>query len=231
MNVRFVSREELTPGISSFWFKPDKPLEYQAGQFIELTIPHDADNRGGHRWFTLSSAPTNELLSITTRLADQPSTFKQALQALQPNDSVNISQPMGDFVLPRDASIPLLFAVAGIGITPVHSILQYLKDSGEQRTIRVLYAVPSMGEAAFTDIVDWADSEAEYFVSRPIDSEKPARLTSQRITEVAATLNNPFIFISGPEELVEVLVDKLRQSGIKNSRLVTDYFQGYGEQI
>lgn len=229
MQATFESLEQNSPDIVTFWFKPEHVLKYNAGQFIELTIQHVADQRGQSRWFTLSSSPRGSLVSITTRLANVPSSFKASLRNLTAGDIVDISQPMGDFVLPKDRSIPLLFAVAGIGITPVKSIQQCLSDTAETREIVVLYAVRREADVVFEDIINKAKATLKIMVSRPLDPTiKPTRLTAKEIITEARTMNNPIIYLSGPEELIETLVVDIRKRGVKDSRLVTDYFQGYG---
>lgn len=226
MRLIFERSDKLTADISTFWFKTDHKPDFIAGQFIDLHIPHAADKRGERRWFTVSSSPTDELLSITTRLSAQPSSFKKNLLALKNGDTLYASQPMGDFVLPRDPSIPLLFVAFGIGVTPVKSILSYLEASNDHRKIHVLYAARTADDLIFTDLIKHFDTDAEYFVSESLRSRK---LTTHDVLRAASLMENPFIFISGPEERVEVLVAELQEAGTKGSRLVTDYFQGYGE--
>ena len=70
---------------------------YTAGRFIELTL----EGHGKH-WFTLSSSPLEHDLCITT--SANGSAFKKALFGLQTGAAVEISQPMGDFVLPKLAA-------------------------------------------------------------------------------------------------------------------------------
>lgn len=220
MKATLVSIEQLTPTISTFYFEPEKPLRYTAGQFIELHLPHEsADDRGIRRWFTLSSSPTEKLLAITTKRADKPSTYKHILFDLKVGQTVAISQTMGDFVLPRDTSIPLLFAVISMGITPMRSMLQWLADSGQTRTITTLYAVKK-ADIIFEPLLKKMSSKFHLITDRHI--------TTQDITAAASQLDNPLIFISGPEEVVEVVVAELREQGVPYGRLVTDYFPGYG---
>src|SRR5690349_12906121 len=123
MNVIFDHAEDTADHIKTFWFKPEKPVKYTAGQFTEIYLPHDnADNRGQRRWFTVSSSPTDPMVSITTKFAtEHGSTFKQTLAALKPGTPLKLADPMGDFVLPKDPSIPLIFVAGGIGVTPMHS--------------------------------------------------------------------------------------------------------------
>lgn len=220
MNATLVSVLQLTPTISTFYFQPEKPVRYTAGQFIELHLPHEpADERGIRRWFTLSSSSTQELLAITTKRAEKPSTYKQTLFDVKVGEAVMISQAMGDFVLPRDSSIPLLFVAIGMGITPAHSMLQWLADSEQTRNITTIYAAKKE-DIIFESLLRKTSKKLQFITDR--------RIVTADITDAASKLDNPLIFISGPEEIVEVLVAELREQGTPNNRLVTDYFPGYG---
>src|ERR1035438_226526 len=91
-----IVHENDSKTINSFWFDPERPLDYIAGQFIEMTIEHDEpDDRGIKRWFTVSSSPCDApLISITTKFSDPSSSFKKALHGLKKADQVTISDPM-----------------------------------------------------------------------------------------------------------------------------------------
>src|SRR6266550_619037 len=43
---------------------------------------------------------------------------------------LEVEPPKGTFVLPEDASRPLVFVAGGIGITPFRSMLRYIQDKG-----------------------------------------------------------------------------------------------------
>lgn len=224
MNITLDHTQDIAKHVRTFWFKPERPVRYQAGQFIELTIPHDKpDERGIRRWFTLSSSPTDELISITTKITERPSSFKQLLCDLEPGDTIHMSDTMGDFVLPKDKNIPLIFVAGGIGITPIHSMTKYIADSKEQRTTHLLYVAHSEMEVAFKELFDSTLSKTVY--------KTDARLTSQDILMAIQNYHSPFIYLSGPEEMVEVLFTELVDSGVPGSRLITDYFPGYANTI
>jgi glycine betaine catabolism B len=224
MQVIFDHSEDITSHIKTFWFKPEPHIRYVAGQFIELFLPHpDHDERGIKRWFTLSSSPTDPLVSITTKIADKPSTFKQQLLALKPGAQVHMSETMGDFVLPKDRKAPLVFIAGGIGVTPIHSMVKYLADMGEQRTTHLLYNARNYEEIAFKELFDHTLTKSEYIADR--------KLTVAEAIAVIEKYQNPLVYISGPEEMVEVFVAAFNAQGIPPSRVVTDYFPGYAGQI
>jgi glycine betaine catabolism B len=231
MNVVFDHSEDIARNIKSFWFKPERRVEYIAGQFTELYLPHDnPDDRGIRRWFTLSSSPTDQMVSITTKFAThQGSTFKRQLAALKPGTPLKLADPMGDFVLPKDPSIPLVFVAGGMGITPMHSMVKWLQDTGEQRHIHLMYAVTELADLCFEPLF------RQYPMTfTPIIKNLPAghpgetgSLSTDRILQLAGNDDRVLIYLSGPEPMIETFYKELKNKGISEERLVTDYFPGY----
>ncbi len=232
MNVTLDHIEPITQNIKTFWFNPERPIRYQAGQFIELFIPHDnPDSRGIKHWFTLSSSPSESpLIAITTKFADENgSSFKRALSVLKPGDKLRISDPMGDFVLPKDKSRPLLFAAGGIGITPFRSIIKSLVDSGEQRDVVIVYSARHEDELAFTELLEQSKLRVNYIISQPADDWNglTGNLSPEQISTLVPDADKRIIYMSGPEPMVESLVEAFKSQGVPEHRLVGDYFPNY----
>jgi ferredoxin-NADP reductase len=231
MNVTFDHREDIADHITTFWFKPERPVRYIAGQFTELYLPHpNADDRGQRRWFTLSSSPTDPLLSITTKFASgRDSTFKKMLQQLEPGAPLKLADPMGDFVLPKDPGIPLVFVAGGIGVTPVHSMVKYLYDTGEKRAVHVIQAVTHLAEQAFANVFnDYGAKLTTIVKNPPVDfTGETGSLNVDRILQLAGDDGTSLIYLSGPEPMVEAFTKGLEERGMSKNRLITDYFPGY----
>ena len=217
--------------ITTFFFKPEKPVQYTAGQFIELTIKHaHPDNRGEKHWFTLSSSPTQELISITTKFAaDRSSTFKKALRKLKPGAKVIISDPMGDFVLPKLLQTPLIFVAGGIGVTPFHSILQYLADTNEMRPIKMLVGVQKESEIIFQETFDAANQHVTLVVNDPSAAwgGERGQLSAELILGLEKPSDDTLVYVSGPEPMVEALHKDLIKAGLRRNQLVGDFFPNY----
>jgi len=220
MKARLDHTEDVAKNIKTFWFKPEQPVNYEAGQFTQIILPHgNTDKRGDKRWFTVSSSPTEPLLSITTKHAiDHVSSFKQTLFGLKPGTEVNLADPMGDFVLPKDKAIPLVFVAAGIGVTPMRSMVKYLTDSNEKRNIHLIYAAKSQEEVAFQSLFE------NYGVKLNIIIGK---LEADMIAKLAGPSAGKTFYLSGPEPLVEALNKDLPNFGIDPNQIITDYFPGY----
>lgn len=231
MNVTFDHSEPEAANITSFYFKPEKPVRYTAGQFTELTLPHkNPDNRGQKRWFTLSSPPTDELLSITTKFAGpKSSSFKKALFKLKPGTELKMADPMGDFVLPKLIQTPLIFVAGGIGLTPFHSILAWLAKTNETRPIKFLYGVRKEEEIIFQPTFDAANVHVTIVVSEPTPAwgGERGQLTAELILGLEKPSDDTLIYVSGPEPMVEGLEKDLRKAGIKKHQFVGDFFPNY----
>jgi ferredoxin-NADP reductase len=231
MRVVFDHRKDEAPNISTFYFKPEKPVRYTAGQYIELTLPHENhDNRGLKRWFTLSSSPTDSLLSITTKFSlDRSSTFKQHLKNLSSKQELHMSDPMGDFVLPKIVQTPLLFVAGGIGITPYHSMLSWLISVKETRPIDLLFGVNNEEEIIFQDTFAKAHQHVTLMVNDPSPAwgGERGRLSSEFILGVGQPSKDTLIYISGPEPMVQALSGSLIKQGINRQKIVVDEFPNY----
>lgn len=231
MNVTLDHIEDTAANIKTFYFKPERPVHYTAGQFTELYLHHsNPDDRGEKRFFTVSSSPTEPFMTITTKFAaDRSSTFKQALRTLTPGTPLKLADPMGDFVLPKDKSIPLLFVAGGIGVTPMHSMIKYLQDTGEQRDIQLMYAVNTDKELAFVPLFKEYGLKFTPIVKEPSPgyNGETGTLTVERLLEAIGGSQDMLIYLSGPEPMTKAFAEGLKQHGIHKHRIITDYFPGY----
>jgi ferredoxin-NADP reductase len=133
-----------------------------------------------------------------------------------------MANPMGDFVLPVDSAIPLIFIAGGIGCTPFRSIIKELHDKREKRNIRLLHAVRHKEEAAFQDVFGVLGDN--YIV---LETAKSGPL--QAIDILSFSSHNPscYYYVSGPEPMVEALYSELQKQGVQKNRILGDYFPGY----
>ena len=234
ITLKYENRRELTPTSYEFTFSPNDVLNFEAGQYIELTLPHRGkDMRGVRRVFSLTSAPEDKDVRLAVKFYDPPSTFKRNLKALPASSAISATGINGDFVLPKDAKIPLLYIAGGIGITPFISHLRHLRHTEEVRDITLIYAVSSHEEIAYKDILK--ESGIAVFILAPTDNI--ARLvdgwhymdaphfTKQLIQKIVPDIAMRHVYISGPPALVDSA--KNLSKHIRAKKIVTDYFIGY----
>lgn len=223
--------QKLTPNIWTFWFMPDGPVRFQAGQYFEVHVPHSPmDERGDKRWLTISSAPHESLLGVTVRFAtSRSSTYKSTLKRLPKGARLYASDPIGDFVLPKDRNIPVVFITAGIGSTPVHSMLQDTVHAQEARKIHVIHGVQIPEDLVFDQFFRRINITYSPTVTRPDTAWTGAvgRLSAEKILALVGDPANKLFYFSGPEDFIMQLVYELHENGIQRDQVVLDYFPGY----
>jgi ferredoxin-NADP reductase len=241
MQVVFDHAETEASGIITFYFKPERRVRFEPGQFADLRVPHDdVDDRGDSREFSLSNSPNESLIAITTNFAQRNgSSFKRALRNLKPGDGAFLAEPMGDFVLPKDTLIPLVFVAGGIGCVPYASMIKWLVERGEQRTTQLIYSASTPHDFAFSEL--WHSYSLDFI---PIVTQPPttwhgqtSQLTAQKILKLVKSPSvrgqasrdsrDQLIYLAGPQPMIEPLFNDLLKAGIPRSQLLLDYFTGY----
>ncbi|HVC35992.1 MAG TPA: RnfABCDGE type electron transport complex subunit D [Candidatus Dormibacteraeota bacterium] len=237
---KLIHKEPLSENIFNLRFRPNQQLSYKAGQYMEWTLPHaHPDSRGNRRYFTLASSPTESDICLGVKFSPDGggSSFKKALLSLTNSGIISASQLGGDFVLPKDPNLKIVFIAGGIGITPFRSMLKYLLDKDEQRTISILYSASSATDFIYRDILDTASQKLStkvvYTLSGPKDIPpewhgKRGSISASMIKEEIPDYAERLFYISGPQSMVETVHHILKNElSLGGQQIKTDFFPGY----
>ncbi len=231
----FRGREKLARGVYAFNFDLPSGLRHRTGQYMEWVLPlAKGDNRGNRRSLTISSSPTEPVLSFAVRVPERPSAYKRALMELEPGATIVAAELSGDFVLPATPGRPLALIAGGIGITPFRSMLRYLVDRSERRDITLIYSTFGPDEIAFREDLEQARRDLGVKVVYTLtDPERvppgwggrvgfvDARLIAEEVADYGLSL----FYISGPPAMVKGVKSELRTLGVRSVK--TDFFPGY----
>jgi glycine betaine catabolism B len=223
MRLRLQTKTQLSAQVFDFAFVPDRAPTFLPGQYMEWTLPHRrVDSRGNRRTFTIASSPTEKEVHLGVKIYTPSSSFKKALLAMEPGDTLIAGQVAGDFVLPRDNRQKLVFIAGGIGVTPFRSMLQYLMDTQQRREIILFYLVSTEEEISYHEVV-----EAAKVAGVRVITLIGERLTPQLITQNVPDFLACRFYVSGPQMMVQRYKDLLRSLQVQRSHIVEDYFSGY----
>lgn len=156
--------------ITSFYLKPvnSGPLPaFLPGQYISLLVdvPHFGYQQS--RQYSLSDSPNSEYYRISVKREAGLDTLEPTAQAhpgwisnilhgdKRVGDLVKLSHPAGDFFFDhaKDLSGPVVLLSAGVGITPMISILNHLVHRDSQQHISFIHGARSTSVQAFSDHV------------------------------------------------------------------------------
>ena len=233
-------KKQLSPDTLEFAFEPSiKDLKFLPGQYLEWTLPHkNIDSRGNRRYFSISSSPTEAEIRMTVKFYTPSSTYKKELASLNPGKTIIAASLSGDFVLPKDLKIPLVFIAGGVGIAPFRSMIAYIIDKNIQTDIILLYTNRTKEDILFKDIFDRAVQQGVRTVynltdlkSIPLDWQgTTGYITKESVQKQIPGYQDRTYYLSGPQLMVQNFERTLIDSGVKKNKIKTDFFPGYSEK-
>lgn len=233
--LELIEKKEVAAGTLELSFMSNTPLIFCPGQYLEWTLPHSpSDSRGNRRFFTIASSPTEQTVRLGVRISGSKSTFKQALKEMHSGDTVSASSLAGDFVLPEDIKKKLVFIAGGIGVTPFRSMVQYLMDTKDSRTVTLLYSNKTASEIAYKNIFDKAlqtiGIKTVYALTaepNPVPGTYTGKIDSALIAREIPDYKERIFYLSGPHGMVTAFEKTLHDMGVSRFSIKTDYFPGF----
>lgn len=138
--------ETLTPTIKALHFKLDTPIEYQAGQYVQVHIP----GLGIHRAFSIANPPdadgTTIDIELNVRLVAGGAGTTWLHEQLETGDRLTISGPYGRFFVRRSSALPMVFMAGGSGLSSPRAMILELLATGCEQAITLIYGQRSKDE-------------------------------------------------------------------------------------
>jgi len=231
-----VGRDLVAERTMAFRFAKPADWSYRAGQFVDITLldPPETDAEGNTRGFSISSAPNEDVIMITTRLRD--TAFKRVLRTMPIGTAVKIEGPFGDLRL-HHAARPAVVLTGGIGITPFRSILiETIRNGGLPYAVVVFYANRRPQDAAFLDeLRELARQDPNLtFIptmsgldpAEPWDGER-GHVDASMLARHLDGISNAIYYLTGPPGMVLGLRSMLVDAGVDEDDIRTEEFTGY----
>jgi len=139
MKAIILEFHEIAPEVRHFVFEvPEvEQLPFKPGQFVSLK--ENINGKKIIRPYSIASLPDGNRFELCLNLVHQ-GVFTPYLFALQPGDSVEISAPLGFFVV-RDPSKDALFIATGTGIAPFRSMAPGYLAQPQAKQLTLLFGV------------------------------------------------------------------------------------------
>lgn len=211
-----------TPGHWSIYFQRPANFIFAAGDWVDLQF--DTRTLRGGITYSISSSPTESELRITFR--EGISEFKQALQTVQPNDRLTITQYGNDYDFQLKKNQTSTLIAGGVGIAPFRSMLKEMYDTDDKNEIVLIY-LNQNENFLFKDELDmWSTAlphvEISYICTKDINRKKREKL----IRSLIKSPNQNF-YISGPPGMVDSNEHLLIDIGVQVRDIRIDSFGGY----
>ena len=235
MQVANIHKE--SDSITSFILKPvdGQPLPvFQAGQFVVLRLHLDRDKPPVLRSYSLSDPPGADhfRISVKSELNGIGSSF--LCDRTREGDLLDVSAPRGSFTL-RPSENPVVLLSAGVGATPVMSMLHALVAEKSQREIWWIYGARNRVEHPFAEesrsLLKQLSRGRGYIVySRPAaidqvgaDFDAPGHIDTALLERIGVSQDSDF-YLCGPSSFLQNMRDGLQNWGVLAGNLHTEIF-------
>jgi len=208
-----------TPTIRTFVLKPERPVPFRAGQFMQLSVPGV-----GEAPFTPSSSPfVSETMEITIL---RTGVVTDALHALEPGAVVGLRGPFGKgYPVKRFESQEILVVGGGVGLAPLRALLYHLfHEIGSFRRVSVKYGARAPEELCFRR--QYEEWEALAGVDLTVTIDRPAAgwsghvgLVTTLLDDLDVDLEQTYAVSCGPEIMLRFVAWKLRDLGFARKRI------------
>jgi ferredoxin-NADP reductase/MOSC domain-containing protein YiiM len=207
---------------------------FQAGQFVVLRLIIDPGKAPVLRSYSLSDLPAAHHLriSVKSELKGIGSSF--LCDRTREGDVLDVSAPRGSFTL-RASQSPVVLLSAGVGATPVMSMLHALASEKSQREIWWIYAARNRVEHPFAEesrsLLKQLSRGRGYIVySRPAatdqvgtDFDAAGHIDAALLKRIGVSQGSDF-YLCGPSSFLQNMRDGLQTWGVPADNVHTEIF-------
>lgn len=203
-----------------------EPLTYRPGQFMFLSIK-SAKLRAEEHPFSISSSPTGDgALTVTVK---ESGDYTRTIGRVGSGDQAYARGPYGRFSCSLHDPESMLFLAGGVGITPVMSMLRWLRDRREERPITLLYANRTARDIIFRKELD--ELPENFSVTHVLSEALPdwdgpsGHVTAEIIREHAGELlGEAEVYLCGPPGFMRSMRKALKSLGVSRRRIHYERF-------
>jgi NAD(P)H-flavin reductase len=225
-DAEVVAHERRTVDVAVLRLMPQPAYDFLPGQSLSL----ETDLRPRlWRYFSMANAPRPDgSLELHVKARDGGPVSSALVRMIGVGDRVRLGPPMGHLALDDDSDRDLLLVAGGTGLAPMKALVDQVARSGQPR--RVDLFVGARTEDFFYDRADLERlaEELPWLTVTLAVSEDPVSSLEQGIVGDVVVRNGPWtsreVYVAGPEPMIEDLVPRLIDGGVKPHRIRTEVF-------
>lgn len=209
-------------------FVDGAPLGHQPGQYVDLTI--EIDGEPVNRPYSVTSAAcASNRFSLGIKREAHGLVSNYLDRELTAGDEISVRGPYGDFTRPRNRR-PLVLIGAGVGITPLLSLVRTASRARDRRPMHLHCAYRRPDDALFLDeLVELIAELPRATLTNWWSREAPAgvevgRLTDDRLLTGLAAPKRAEYMLCGPALLMAELRSGLLAAGVPARRIRSEAF-------
>ncbi|MDE1905263.1 MAG: NO-inducible flavohemoprotein [Rhodospirillales bacterium] len=240
-----VAKTRESAVITSFLLKPadgGKVVQHKPGQYLTFTLSPD-ENTILKRNYSISSGPNQDSYRISVKREPASQGGSAYLHDhVMEGSLVKVAPPSGDFFLTSNQNRPVILLSAGVGLTPMMSMLEAITSEKANFSTYYIHAALNSDTHAMRERVkalaqQHSNTKTTIFYSTPLAQDVPG--SSHDITgfinidwlQANTPLLDADVYLCGPRPFLRNLVADLKEHGIASDRIHYEYFGPADEQL
>lgn len=220
--------------VTSFVFEPvdgQSVMTYQPGQYLGIEISDDSLDNIEIRQYSLSDKSNGKTyrISVKRELGTKPGVVSNFLHDnLQPGSLVDLHAPCGDFFF-EDKQAPVVLISAGVGVTPMQSILETLASTNYKHNVHYLHACMNEIQHSFPERTEalcqangWSHITWYQEMSRSAQDNERHGLMS--FSGANLPVEDGDFYLCGPVSFMKFAHDQLVELGVSADRIHYEMF-------
>ena len=122
----------------------------------------------------------------------------------------------------------VVMIAAGVGITPMRSLLAALPPASGAGELHLLYRVSSEQDLVFREELDHLAAErggdVHYLVGGQDDFLDGNAFGARQLTELVPDIRHADVYLCGPDPVLDTAIEGLRDAGVPSGRIHTERF-------
>jgi propane monooxygenase reductase subunit len=213
--------ERLTADIWLLELRPEEPLEFKPGQYVDIGIPGTDE----HRSFSMANTDAETLEFMIKQYPGGRFSGLLADGSIKPGDTLEVTGPYGVFTLRQSSPRRLLFIGGGAGMAPILSLLRSMKESGSQREAAYYYG--ARGEADLFHLEELAELPCGFTAALSENSNGwggETGLITDVVDRLEGDLTEVDAYLCGPPGMVDAAIALLDAKGVPEPHIYFDKF-------
>lgn len=237
MRMKVISKQYISLGTVSITLIPTQSEtlpKFKAGQYISIAAHIDELNLRQIRQYSLSDAEQENHYRITVK-QEKGSEFKPEgkfskwiHQHVAEDSVLEVSHPYGTFVPDLSKSIPITMISAGVGITPMLSMLKTLANKKSQRKVLFIHAAKSVENLVHFDEIENAKIHLNHLKTTIFISEESSGEFKSGRMHLPAVLDKEILegefYICGPNTFMDDQWKELLFLGVNPNKIEREVF-------